>query len=177
MKLYLYPDAQSIGLLLADGRICGFDYVEEIDEVDFCRNNRLELRKGQDGYVIYSLDNQLFYHFTCRDREDGHLVYRLTSLSDADNRKIRFDYSNGKLGKITDNVGRIIEVQHTDEGFISALYLRLPDGSREKLVGYGYDNDGNMTEITDALDKTTRISYEQHRMVSKTLWPFLWLTH
>ncbi|GAB6948840.1 hypothetical protein JCM15640A_04250 [Hoylesella timonensis 4401737 = DSM 22865 = JCM 15640] len=165
MRLFLYPIAQCIGSLLADGRICGFDYVEE-GEVDFCRVNRLELRKHPNGYEVYDLEKRLFYNFEYFNRFANS--YLLTSVTDLDGRSIRLSYENGVLATLTDACGRRVTVRHTDAGFIESLHLRMPDGSSEQLVRYSYDGQGNMVGITDALGQTTGIRYEDHRMVAKT---------
>lgn len=165
MRLFLYSQAQCIGLLLADGRICGFDYVEE-GEVDFCRVNRLELRKHPKGYEVYNLEKRLFYNFEYFNRAANS--YLLTSVTDLDGRSIRLSYENGVLATLTDACGRRVTVRHTDAGFIESLHLRMPDGSSEQLVRYSYDGQGDMVGITDALGQTTGIHYEDHRMVAKT---------
>ena len=165
MRLFLYPIAQCIGLLLADGRVCGFDYVEE-GEVDFCRVNRLELRNHPKGYEVYDLEKRLFYNFEYFNRVANS--YLLTSVTDLDGRSIRLSYENGVLATLTDACGRRVTVRHTDAGFIESLHLRMPDGSSEQLVRYSYDGQGDMVGITDALGQTTGIRYEDHRMVEKT---------
>ena len=165
MRLFLYPIAQCIGLLLADGRICGFDYVEE-GEVDFCRINRLELRKRLKGYEVYDLEKRFFYNFEYFNHAANS--YLLTSVTDLDGRSIRLSYENGVLATLTDACGRRVTVRHTDAGFIESLHLRMPDGSSEQLVRYSYDGQGDMVGITDALGQTTGIRYEDHRMVEKT---------
>ena len=165
MRLFLYPKAQCIGLLLAYGRVCGFDYVEE-GEVDFCRVNRLELRNHPKGYEVYDLEKRLFYNFEYFNRVANS--YLLTSVTDLDGRSIRLSYENGVLATLTDACGRRVTVRHTDAGFIESLHLRMPDGSSEQLVRYSYDGQGDMVGITDALGQTTGIRYEDHRMVEKT---------
>ena len=165
MRLFLYPIAQCIGLLLADGRICGFDYVEE-GEVDFCRINRLELRKRLKGYEVYDLEKRFFYNFEYFNHAANS--YLLTSVTDLDGRSIRLSYQNGMLAMITDSCGRQIIVRHTVDGFIDSLYLKVPEGDPECLVRYSYDEQGDMVGITDALEQTTVIRYEEHRMVEKT---------
>jgi len=165
MRLFLYPKAQCIGLLLADGRVCGFDYVEE-GEVDFCRVNRLELRNHPKGYEVYDLEKRLFYNFEYFNRVANS--YLLTSVTDLDGRSIRLSYENGVLATLTDACGRRVTVRHTDAGFIESLHLRMSDGSSEQLVRYSYDGQGDMVGITDALGQTTGIRYEDHRMVEKT---------
>ena len=166
MRLFLYPIAQCIGLLLADGRICGFDYVEE-GEVDFCRINRLELRKRLKGYEVYDLEKRYFYNFEYFNHTANS--YLLTSVTDLDGRSIRLSYENGVLATLTDACGRRVTVRHADAGFIESLHLRMPDGSSEQLVRYSYDGQGDMVGITDALGQTTGIRYEDHRMVEKTV--------
>lgn len=52
-------------------------------------------------------------------------------------------------------------------GFITRLSLETDKGM-ETLVSYGYDDDGNMNTITDALGQTTHIVYDGHLMVEKT---------
>lgn len=121
MRLFLYPKAQCIGLLLADGRICGFDYVEE-GEVDFCRINRLELRKRLKGYEVYDLEKRLFYNFEYFNHAANS--YLLTSVTDLDGRSIRLSYENGVLATLTDACGRWVTVRHTDAGFIESLQFR-----------------------------------------------------
>ena len=165
MRLFLYPKARCIGLLLADGRVCGFDYVEE-GEIDFCRVNRLELRKHLKGYEVYDLEKRLFYNFEYFNRVANS--YLLSSVTDLEGRSIRLSYENGVLATLTDACGRRVTVRHTDAGFIESLHLRMPDGSSEQLVRYSYDGQGDMVGITDALGQTTGIRYEDHRMVEKT---------
>ena len=115
MRLFLYPIAQCIGLLLADGRICGFDYVEE-GEVDFCRINRLELRKRLKGYEVYDLEKRFFYNFEYFNHAANS--YLLTSVTDLDGRSIRLSYENGGLATLTDALSliHIFFLERSDQG-------------------------------------------------------------
>src|SRR5690606_9325963 len=64
-------------------------------------------------------------------------------------------------------VGRLINFELDSSGYIAKITAEYK-GVFRILVDYGYNEAGDLTSITDAMGKTTRIRYENHLMVEKT---------
>lgn len=158
------PELGAASLRMEDGRAVAFPMIPPGEDF-YLREERMTLRHTDTGYEAYDHDTQLTSVFNVK--EQGGKSYRMNRLMNPDGLGIEFNFSNGKLSGITDAADRRIRVETELRGFITRLSLETDKGM-ETLVSYGYDDDGNMNTITDALGQTTHIVYDGHLMVEKT---------
>ncbi|MCV9934710.1 type IV secretion protein Rhs, partial [Flavobacterium sp. LS1R47] len=157
----LYPEDDALGLRMEDGRLVAFAALLP-DEEYYLREEKTTLKRTDNGYQAYDHKSKLFYDFTLFDGKK----YQLTQITNNDGLCIIFEFTGYHLNKIIDASGREIKVS-TKDGFIQKLELVTPE-QNELLVVYEYDEHYNMVAILDALQKPTRIEYENHLMVKKT---------
>lgn len=149
-------------LRMEDGRAVPFPAIAPGGEF-YMRSERTTLRRTEKGYEAYSHDTLLTYRF---DMRDGR-VWRLTHIENPDGLRVRLHFADGKLAGLTDPAGRRVQATTDGKGRITELSFVTEKGN-ETLVSYTYDKEGNMTGITDALGKTTRMTYSGHLMTEKT---------
>lgn len=158
------PEDDAVALRMEDGRTVAFPAIAEGEEF-YLREERITLKHTKTGYEAYNHDTWMTYVFDMREG-DGQ-SFRMTKAVNPDGLGTTIGFSNGKPSGMTDASGRRIRIETERRGFITRLFLETDKGT-ETLVAYGYDRDGNMTAITDALGQTTRIVYEGHLMTEKT---------
>ncbi|MCA1832813.1 MAG: DUF6531 domain-containing protein, partial [Actinobacteria bacterium] len=104
------------------------------------------LVKNPDGTYTLTRRDQIKYVFNSSGQ--------LTSVKDPNNQGLTLDQSSGRLGSVTDSVGRQITITYNGNGLISTL--SLPDG---RSVGYAYTN-GRLTAVTDIRGDTIGYGYD-----------------
>lgn len=149
-------------LRMEDGRAVPFPAIAPGGEF-YMRSERTTLRRTAKGYEAYNHDTLLTYRF---DMRDGR-AWRLTHIENPDGLRVRLHFADGKLTGLTDPAGRRVQATTDGKGRITELSFGTEKGN-EPLVSYTYDEEGNMTGITDALGKTTRMTYSGHLMTEKT---------
>ena len=149
-------------LRMEDGRAVPFPAIAPGGEF-YLRSERTTLRRTDKGYEAYNHDTLLTYRF---DMRDGR-AWRLTHIENPDGLRVQLLFTNGRLSGLTDPAGRRVQVTTDGKGRITELSFVTEKGN-EPLVSYTYDEAGNMTGITDALGKTTRMTYSGHLMTEKT---------
>ncbi|WP_374173284.1 DUF6531 domain-containing protein [Flavobacterium tructae] len=157
----LYPEDDALGLRMDDGRVVAFPMLLPEEEF-YLRQEKITLKRTQEGYTAYEHKSKLLYEFTLFNGKK----YQLTKISNPDGLCIIFEFTADRLKKIIDAAGREIKVS-TKDGFIQKMELVGPEQD-ELLVAYEYDPEGNISAIIDALQKATVISYDNHLMVEKT---------
>lgn len=149
-------------LRMEDGRAVAFPPIAPGGEF-YMRTERMTLRRTEKGYEAYSHDSLLTYRFDMRD--DG--AWRMTRIENPDGLHIQLRFSNGRFSGLSDPAGRTVRAATDTNGRVTSLSF-VTDKGEERLVSYTYDGSGNMTGITDAMDKTTEMSYSGHLMTEKT---------
>jgi RHS repeat-associated protein len=164
MRVERFPEYEAIAVTLSDGRPAAFTDLPA-GESDFNRVERLTLHHRGRHYELFDHSDRRSYIFPIeRDRNE----YRLTEVRNEAGHSIRLRYLYGSLQEITDSAGRQLRVKTDREGRITQVDLLIDYETRETLVSYAYNTEGDMTEITDALGQTTRMVYGNHLMTSKT---------
>ena len=149
-------------LRMEDGRAVAFPPIAPGGEF-YMRTERTTLRRTEKGYEAYSHDSLLTYRF---DMRDGG-AWRMTRIENPDGLHIQLRFSNGRFSGVSDPAGRTVHAATDTKGRVTSLSF-VTDKGEERLVSYTYDESGNMTGITDAMDKTTEMSYSGHLMTEKT---------
>ena len=159
----LFPEEEAMGLRLEDGRITAFPLLEEGEDF-YLRQEKIKLTRLKKHYEAFDYTTSTTYIF---DSFNGFDKYRLTKIIDKAGFITKLHLNGDRLLMIEDCAGRKIKAYTNEQGAILQLSL-LRETEEDILVSYGYDEDGNMTRITDALEKSTRIKYDNHLMIEKT---------
>ena len=164
MKIQTFIDYDVTGVLLKDGRIAGFEYLFS-GESDFNREEQLTLHHRGEHYELFDHNDRLSYLFPINQNEKE---YRLGEIRNEAGHRIECIYRHGFLHEIIDSAGRRLLMSNDNKKRIKKVELYINYTERETLVEYGYNENGDMCAITDAMGKTTRIVHKNHLMTGKT---------
>jgi YD repeat-containing protein len=164
MALQLHSEA--VHCRMADGREVTFPLLAQ-GQSHFDRAEKQTLLRDARGYAIRTSDF-LTYRFDAAGKP-GELS--LTRIEDPSGRSMTLRYDElGRLSELVDAAGRTITCSHDAWGRITALLAPHPEqvGQRFPLARYGYDADGNLSQVTDALDQVEKYRYKHHLLVQET---------
>lgn len=164
LDVNIVREEDAIAVRLEDGRVLGFSLIPEGAE-EYMRQEKLTLRRMKGSFEVFHHEEQRTYRY---EHEDSPDRYRISRIENASGFYLEFVYRHGELVQIVDTACRSVRIDYTDNGLVESVWLDTPDKKREVLVRYGYDGEDDMTAITDAMGKTTRIEYENHLMTRKT---------
>jgi RHS repeat-associated protein len=143
-------------VLLPDGRTAIFDLLPYPGDSDYNRHESLELtRTDLDEYELFDRIGRLYYQFR------GSYLNAIRNEADF---MISFHYDGShRLVRVIDSAGRHLLVKNNANGYIESVTC-----NQRVLVSYQYNEDGDLTGITDALGQTTVMRYHHHLMTAKT---------
>lgn len=101
---------------------------------------------------------------------DEPLVLHLCAITDRNGYRIDFDRTaDGIPVSVRDSGGRHLDVE-TEEGRVTGLRLRVTPESHESLAlrRFGYNRDGDLTEVFDFTGLPLRFTYDEGRITSWT---------
>ena len=154
-------EKKQISVFLTDGRLAVFPYLLPGDEF-FNYRKTLLLRRETDHFSLF--DPKTRYYYLFYPSENGYSQYKLTTICNKQGHKILVKYDRrGYLSKITDSVGRELDVTTNSTGRITQVAL-----GDHTLVQYRYNNDNDLTEVIDAAGQGTCMFYQDHLMVQRT---------
>lgn len=150
-----------------DGREIYFDNIP-VDSQTRNHTERMTLFRKSSEVIICTKENLLYRFTECgRNTGDWHL-YR---IDDFNNSSIKFTYDeSGFLVGIIDSAGRVIKYINDDQGRLTALLAPHPSTANEYVSTrrYGYNLDGDLSVVKDALDQPFTYKYKYHLMVQET---------
>ena len=160
-------------LRLNDGRLAGFE-TPAPGRFTYNRAEKLTLHSHPtEKHKWFTDEYGLIYRFTDRTYPVGNRqAHLLQSISDTNGYAIRLEYDRkGRLVTITDSAGRILTVENDRDGRITAIYAPHPQLKDQvfAIARYDYDEDGNMTRQTDALEQPMSYEYKG-RLLSRETW-------
>ncbi|PTD14153.1 DUF6531 domain-containing protein [Flavobacterium columnare] len=159
----LFPEEEALGLRLEDGRIVAFPLLEIGDDF-YLRQEKITVTRYSNHYQAFDHTSFTTYIF---DHYNGYNQYRMTQIIDKAGLTTRLYLNGDHLLMIEDCAGRKIKAYTNSIGLITQLSLIHQKGE-DLLISYSYDQDHNMIRITDALQKSTHIKYQNHLMIEKT---------
>ncbi|NSL88091.1 hypothetical protein ECE50_014685 [Chitinophaga sp. Mgbs1] len=167
MRIAELPAEDATAVLLGDGRTAVFELLPYPGNSNYHRHEQLLLtRTDTETYTLFDYEERRNYHFNKLHPADTQ--YRLISITSETDDIISFHYNGGgHLLRVTDSVGRHLLISSDEKGCISEVIARH-HGEERLLVSYAYNENGDLTEITDALQQTTYIHYRNHLMTKKT---------
>ncbi|MCD9189201.1 MAG: DUF6531 domain-containing protein [Pyrinomonadaceae bacterium] len=120
--------------------------------------------KASNGNVSYRrADGSTLYFVPDGVTSNG---YRLDKISDRNDNVTSLSYSNSKLTRITDAVGRSINLSYGANNFISSA--TDPKG---RTWNYGYDSRGRLTNVTEPLGRFTTYVYDDNNLLTEARYP------
>jgi RHS repeat-associated protein len=174
MRVQEFADEGATAVLLADGRSAIFDALPYPGNKDYNRHEQMTLtRTDLDEYQLFQHSERLYYSFRKLHSPGAGLgapgnQYRLYAIHDEAGFMISFHYNlKGHLSQVIDSAGRRLHIENDQQGRILCVTVNHR-GRQQVLVRYDYNEAGDLSVITDALDQATRITYRNHRMISKT---------
>ena len=167
MRVLDFADEAATGLLLGDGRSVIFEHLPYPGNSEYNRSERMTLtRTDLDEYEMFDHRERLYYQFRRLHPLDQQ--YRLYAIRDEAGFMISFHYNSKEhLVQVIDSAGRHLHLANDAAGRILSVTARHR-GQEKVLVRYEYNEAGDLSSITDALDQSTRIQYRNHLMVAKT---------
>ncbi|WP_298315320.1 DUF6531 domain-containing protein [uncultured Aquimarina sp.] len=153
----------NLKVILPDGRPAFFPIINTQINSFYNLKEKLTLTLAKNSdYQLFDHETQLTYTFENRTSE-----IKLSKISNTDGATIHFQYINTRLHRIVDTIGRVIKFHANENNLISKITLHHK-GKEKTLVKYAYNDAKDMVVITDALGQTTRATYKNHLMFSKT---------
>jgi RHS repeat-associated protein len=162
----LFPEEGALALSLADGRVAAFPLLQPGEEY-YHRAEKLMLRRKENGhFFLDDFGAGLYFHF---NHVAGANIFRLSFIENYSGYRIQFHYSGSgqSLQAMTDSAGRRLLLHYDKNRHIIRVEVRHKDIA-QTLVSYAYNEEGDLTGITDAIGQTTQILYQDHLMVQKT---------
>jgi RHS repeat-associated protein len=162
-SIILMPEEGALALLLEDGRVAAFPWLEAGEEYYHKQEKLLLRRKPNGNFLLEDYNTSLYLHFNHVTSFD---TVRLSFIEDYSGWRIQFHYDRQQLAGITDSAGRKL-LLHRDRNRITRVDLHHR-GNIQTLVVYKYNEAGDLDAVTDALGQSTRMEYSDHKMVKKT---------
>lgn len=167
MRIQEFLQDNAVVVLLGDGRSAVFESLPEPGAHDYNRHEKLTLtRTDIDEYLLYHHEEKLYYTF--RKTYTGAHQYHLASIHNKAQFMISFHYNfRGTLVRVIDSAGRHLHISSDHAGRITNVSAHH-HGQEKLLISYAYNEEGDLSTITDALGQSTTITYHHHKMVKKT---------
>ncbi|MGO4288520.1 DUF6531 domain-containing protein [Chitinophaga sp. RAB17] len=129
------------------------------------RGEKLWWHRDNSGYYLEDIAKQT-YRFASKPAPDGS--YQLSEVRSVAGFCILFRYNgNGYLQQIIDSSNRVLQVTTDEQGRIERIHTS--NGAEIiNLVRYTYDEDGNLSSTTNALDVSKYFFYKGHLLVQLT---------
>lgn len=156
--IYMGAEGEWFSPIGFEGQIFYDNYYEEIKMED--KEHNEYLFNKTTGRLIKTIDNNGNAN-TYTYNTDG----TLKSVTDSSNRTVNLNYENGKLVSITGNEITKVQYSYTGDN-LTKVETVGSDGKTLAYVSYSYDNDGNLTTITDEKNQTSEVTYTSDDRVS-----------
>ena len=156
---------QNMGLRLTDGRLAAMPILNLPEEQYFDRFEKITLTYiDRNTYEVEDHEAQLTYTYSKRTPT----LFKPTEIRNAEGFVVQLEYNSANaLTRIIDSVGRKIELRLDLKNRVTEITAEH-QGKTRKLISYGYNREGDLICITDALNQHTLMEYENHLMLKKT---------
>jgi YD repeat-containing protein len=160
MGMDIPEDERSLYVYLADGRMATFPKLMPQEEY-FNDQEELLLRHENDHYSLFDPESRYYYLFY--PSENGYMRYKLHAICNQQGHRITVEYNDkGFLSKITDSVGRELDVTTNESGRIT----QVAHGTHV-LVQYRYNTEQDLVEVIDAAGQSAYLKYINHLITQK----------
>lgn len=159
-------DSEGVVLVDEDGLLLAYPHPAPGVPVMPSHGPRWPLDRAEDGagYTVTDPETGRVRHFADR----GEHLSVLEQIDDRNGNWITFSYdAEGAPTEINHCGGYRLRLT-TAEGRVTALHLAgaAPDGTDQQLLGYGYDEAGNLTEVTNSSGRPLKFTYDESGRVT-----------
>ncbi|OWW23230.1 hypothetical protein B4Q04_21705 [Zobellia sp. OII3] len=165
LGMHINTQDGNMGLRLTDGRLAAMPILNIPGEQYYDRSEKLTLTYiDKYTYEVEDHEEQLTYTYSKRTPT----LFKPTEIRNPEGFTVQMKYNSANvLTHIVDSVGRNIALRLDSKQRVTEITAEHR-GETRKLVSYGYNNDGDLIRISDALDQPTLMEYENHLMLKKT---------
>ncbi len=156
-----------VGLRMSDGRIIGCPLLN-VGEEHLNPQERLRFFRGENGYKVFNLDEQVTYFFSRQSYQD---LFPLIRIEDRSGHSIQFSHDpRGFLHEIVDSAERRLRVVTDESGRILQIKAPHPKYPEKQfdIVSYTYNTQGNLISSSDAMGFQYTYRYQKHLLVQET---------
>ncbi|MBO0593375.1 RHS domain-containing protein, partial [Cellulophaga sp. E16_2] len=165
LSLHVVQEEQTLVLRLPDGRITALPMLHIPEEEYYHREEKLTLRYI-DTYTYEIVDKNSGLTYTYKKHTPA--LFKPTEISNTDGFKLQLEYNSANaLTTIIDGIGRVVALKLDQYNRVTNIQVTHNQKVRQ-LISYGYNKEGDLIRITDALDQHTLMEYENHLMLKKT---------
>lgn len=152
------------------GGICGYTPTENFyhSKINVSRSNNINFYtitlKDQSQFIF----NEYFQSNGIAPKPESLYSFKLISTKDKSGNTINYNYestSSAKLTGLNDENGHEITITYNSATPSSHLISRISDWEN-RTVEYGYDDQGNLTSVTDPLGNTTQYAYDENNKLT-----------
>ncbi len=155
----------AMALRLSDGRVTAFPLLTTPGEQHYDRTEKLTITYiDRNTFELEDHNEQLVYTYG----KKTPTLFKPVEVRNPEGFTLQLSYNSANaLNEIVDSVGRQIDLRLDSKNRITEISASHK-GKTRKLVSYGYNKEGDLIRISDALDQHTLMEYENHLMVKKT---------
>ncbi|GGH11491.1 RHS repeat-associated core domain-containing protein [Pedobacter zeae] len=167
--LYIYPDPEAgiVGFSHpTENMVMPLPYIEAYSGKQYDRAQKLWMERPDEDTWILTIDQHTYtYKLFSGEADDD--IYRISHIKYSVGTNLTFYYQKQLLTRIVENSGRVLEMEHNDEGTaIKAVYYHYKN-TNDLLVSYEYDERGNMIKVYDRAGKAIIFEYDDNNRVVK----------
>ncbi len=163
-------------LRMADGRQVAFESPEVPGQPVLDRSSGLALQRPEAPtgdepapWLVWNKAQGIWYVFAPPSGDGSYQP--LHTIENETGQYIGFRYTaNRQLEQIQDSAGRLLTAEYNEQGQLIAFYGPHPDIADERilLVGYSYDEVGNLISVADAEEHRTQFAYDGWQLIKET---------
>ncbi|WP_433926976.1 RHS repeat-associated core domain-containing protein [Sorangium cellulosum] len=127
-------------------------------------NSGGRLRRDEEGFLVTGDDGLVYLFEPSAASRERH---RLAAVVDRAGNRIDLAYEGDLLEALRDSAGRAVRVRRHPGGRIEAFELVTARGRAVRWRSYAYDDQGDLIAATDAVGRSVRYAYEEHRLVEQ----------
>lgn len=130
------------------------------------------LRRETWGYVLIDRLDTRWRIFSAEVADTGGARFLLTAVQDRNENRIALTYEDGRLVELVDSAGRVVRVRLDQDRRIAEVSVKnaAQQGAWTSFARYGYDDRGDLVDVTDADGHTRRYAYADH-LLTETIEP------
>ena len=169
--LYIYPDAEA-GVAgfshPSENMVMPMPYIEPYSGRQYDRTQKIWMERPDEQTWILTINQDIYTYKVFKGADYGE-IYRVDHIAYTNGSSLSFQYRNGLLSAITDDSGRKLEMEHTENGAAIAAVFYKYKNTNQLMVRYAYDEQGNMIRVYDQADQSINFDYDENNRVIKRI--------
>lgn len=167
LDLRLIIGSEGISFQDEEARLVQFDLIAAGD-ASYNPQDGLTLERVGREFSVLTPDRIKYVFASLSPRLPNTLL--LNRIEDLNGNALTFEYADGLIAIVTDSVNRRLLFKHDLYGRLTDIILSAAHAAEQnlRLVGYRYNEHGDLVTVLDALDKPYTFEYENHLMIKNT---------